>query len=224
VAYESWYNLKPEEIPTNAPFSEDISLLVAGRTVLDVGCGAGNKATFIAGIGAKKVYGIDINGEAVEKAKRDHPSVEFIVEDAERMRFPDSFFDVVNIQGTLACLREQERSIVLNEVYRVLVPRGILHLSEFGLKEGFEQEYVERLRRTQEYGTDISYYADGTEKFWSHNFHREELKTLIKRAGFEICRYKTKVFPTISRRKKIWGHIFIAEKRIISPLERLTHG
>jgi SAM-dependent methyltransferase len=98
---------------------------VAGRRVLDVGCGRGGTVALLATeLDAAEAVGVDLSPEAVEFCRRTHrhEAARFEVGDAEQLPFEDARFDVVtNLESshTYPNLRA-----FLSEVARVLVPGG----------------------------------------------------------------------------------------------------
>jgi len=91
--------------------------------VLDVGCGAGDigvlaKAVLI----TCDVYGVDISGDAVAKA-RSRGIISFLCNvDEQPLPFQDSFFDLVICGEIIEHLFDPDH--LLDEVHRVLKPNG----------------------------------------------------------------------------------------------------
>lgn len=63
------------------------------KTVLCVGCGSGEEASYLKSLGAKKVVGIDISAKLIEIAKKNYPEIEFHVMDMENIKLPKQTFD-----------------------------------------------------------------------------------------------------------------------------------
>ena len=86
-------------------FVQDVN--VAGSLVLDLGCGEGKNAFFLADLGAR-VIATDISMFAIANARRfrplKHPRVSLILGDATRIVFRAALFDVVIAYGLLHCL------------------------------------------------------------------------------------------------------------------------
>lgn len=96
------------------------------KDVLEIGCGAGGGATFIArNYQPRSLIGIDllpVNIAAAE-ARGSVPGLTFAVGDATSLQFPDNSFDVVvNIESS-HCYSSIEK--FLSEVKRVLKPGGV---------------------------------------------------------------------------------------------------
>lgn len=104
--------------------------LAPGLRVLDVGCGIGGSARYLAGEHGCRVVGIDLTAEYVDAAKvlaelvgLEH-AVEFREGNALDLPFPDAAFDVVwteHVQMNIA-----DKKGFYGELARVLVPGGRL--------------------------------------------------------------------------------------------------
>lgn len=103
----------------------------AGRTVLEYGCGAESLAFDLAA-DARDVLSIDISDVAIEQARhtaglRGLRNVEFIVDNAEAMGFPDQHVDVVAGSGIVHHLDIPKS---MREVKRVLRKGGVAIFAE----------------------------------------------------------------------------------------------
>jgi glycosyltransferase involved in cell wall biosynthesis/2-polyprenyl-3-methyl-5-hydroxy-6-metoxy-1,4-benzoquinol methylase len=98
------------------------ALLGWGWRVLDLACGTGYGADFLARRGCR-VWGADVAIDALDFARRRYPRVRFVAADARCLPFPPAFFDAVVSVETLEHLREGETMAA--EVRRVLAPGGI---------------------------------------------------------------------------------------------------
>ncbi len=115
---------------------EFVDAFIAGRTngkkVLDYCCGYGGTARKLAKAGAE-AYGIDISPISIERAKAladqegSPDAVKFLVMDAEATEFPDSFFDLVLINGVLHHL---DLPKAYRELARIVKPDGVVLATE----------------------------------------------------------------------------------------------
>ena len=96
-----------------------------GKSVLEVGCGAGIDLKRFAGGGAK-VTGIDLSKTAIDLAGRNLTqsglNADLFVMNGECMQFPDNMFDVVYAHGVLQYTADTEKMVA--EIHRVLRPGG----------------------------------------------------------------------------------------------------
>ena len=109
------------------------------RDVLEVGCGRGGGASYIARyLHPKSMVGVDIAGSAIQFCRRAHRSegLRFLKGDAENLPFADQSFDVViNIESSF-CYGDMAR--FLSEVGRVLRPGGSFLLADLRLAHEVE--------------------------------------------------------------------------------------
>lgn len=102
--------------------------VVAGKDVLDAGCGVGYGARILAQGGAASVLGVDIAPDAIEQSKTRAGSIaRFAVADLRSLGSPDRSFDVIVCFETIEHVDDSET--VLDELRRVLRPEGVLALS-----------------------------------------------------------------------------------------------
>ncbi len=151
--------------------------------VLDVGCGVGLTACYIAKEYGCKLISIDISEEMIkraeERAKRKgvEDKVEFKVADAQALPLEDDLFDAVISESVNAFIENKQKAI--NEYKRVAKPGGYVGFNEVTWIEKPPPELVEYLS-----------LALGAAEFLTS----EGWKSFLKEAGFSniIARtYKT---------------------------------
>ncbi|MBN2046070.1 MAG: class I SAM-dependent methyltransferase [Anaerolineales bacterium] len=102
--------------------------------VLDVGCGAGVTACFLASKTGCKVMGIDIHPGMVEKSRQRVEreqlvdQVEFRVADVQKLPFSDDTFDAVISESVTAF--PKDKALAVREYVRVTKPGGYIGLNE----------------------------------------------------------------------------------------------
>ena len=98
-----------------------------GQRILDLGCGTGQLTDRIALSGAQ-VIGLDASPEMIGQARQNYPHIEFVLEDAARMRY-DGEFDSVFSNAALHWMLDAEA--VARAIARSL-KRGGKFTAEFG--------------------------------------------------------------------------------------------
>jgi ubiquinone/menaquinone biosynthesis C-methylase UbiE len=102
--------------------------IVAGRRVLDAGCGTAYGSALLAEAGAQEVVGIDLVEDVLIRATSRMPaSVTLQTADVTALPFADGSFDVVVCFEVIEHLNEPE--LALNEFRRVLTEEGVLAVS-----------------------------------------------------------------------------------------------
>jgi ubiquinone/menaquinone biosynthesis C-methylase UbiE len=102
--------------------------------VLDVGCGVGATACYIAKEYGCKVVGVDLSEGMIdrsrERAKRKgvEDRVKFMVADAQNLPFKDDLFDTVISESVTVFLEDKQKAV--SEYARVTKPGGYVGLNE----------------------------------------------------------------------------------------------
>jgi ubiquinone/menaquinone biosynthesis C-methylase UbiE len=147
--------------------------LTKGKTVLDVACGTGYGAGYMAKKGAKKAVGVDISAEAANYAWERYgrgKGTDFVCADGLRLPFTDASFDAVVSFETIEHIRQYGK--FLAECRRVLKQDGLLvcstpnrrifspnlpkPINTFHVKEFWPDEFRRLLGR---YFADVNFYG-----------------------------------------------------------------
>lgn len=137
--------------------------LVKDKVVLDAACGEGY-GTHILSMNAASVNGIDINEDAINRAKEKYQNKEninFLAGSVDKLPFPDRSIDVVISFETIEHISEELQFKFLGEIARVLKEDGVLVMStpnkkiysdlyeyhnEFHVKEFYGNEFYAFLK------------------------------------------------------------------------------
>jgi len=127
-------NIPPEEIPWNIETPPEllVELVDSGKVqpckAIDLGCGAGNSAIYLAGRGFK-VTGIDFSPTAIkiakENAKNKGAKCNFFVADiTDELNEVNQTWDFAYDWGLLHHIFPRKRQKYVENVYRILNPKG----------------------------------------------------------------------------------------------------
>ncbi len=147
--------------------------IIPGQHILDIGCGLGGPARYIAKRFECRVSGVDITKPFVDAANKltalvrmeDHVSV--TQGDGQQLPYPDSTFDGAYVQHVT--MNIARRAAFFAEAYRVLKPGAFFALTEHGLGPRGDPHYP------------VPWSADGT---GSHLIPPAETQVLLDNAGF----------------------------------------
>jgi ubiquinone/menaquinone biosynthesis C-methylase UbiE len=167
--------------------------------VLEVGCGTGNYIIYIESIVGCQCWGIDVSKEMLEKAKERSKKVNFLIGRAEKLEFPEDFFDLVfsvNVIHHITARREY-----FKEAYRVIKAKGKVCTVT-------DSEWILRNRQPL-----TVYFPETLEVDLKRYPKIEELQQIMAQVGFKSIRekmvehyyqlediqaYKNKVFSSLN--------------------------
>jgi ubiquinone/menaquinone biosynthesis C-methylase UbiE len=96
--------------------------------ILDVGAGSGTSLALLAAYGcsARRLHGVDIVAERIERGQAQFPAFDLLVSDGYSLPFADDTFDVVQQITMLSSVHEDVlRETIVAEMRRVLRPDGL---------------------------------------------------------------------------------------------------
>lgn len=182
----------------------DLAGDLAGRSVLDVGCGDGTLALAAWQRGAH-VTGVDPDPRmlpaASNKARILGAPVTFLEARGEQLPFPDRRFDVV-LAVTVLCF-VPDAVALLREMRRVLRPGGRLVIGELGKWS----LWTARRRLRGWLGSPIWRSA----RFWTAT----ELRALVEQAGLKVCEVRGAIYyPPVGALARLMAPVDSAISRI----------
>jgi ubiquinone/menaquinone biosynthesis C-methylase UbiE len=146
-------------------------------SVLDVGCGGGRDAAWLAAGGAA-VTGVDLSAgmlaQARSRAGQTGASPPRLLQmDMRRLAFGDGCFTGAWCSASLLHLPKRDAPAALGEMRRVLVGGGVLLLAlQHGETEGWEP-------------LDAAVYGESVERFFAR-YRAGEAESLLARSGFAV--------------------------------------
>ena len=190
---------EPLEVATNnlTVLMADKGSMADDACVLDVGCGIGNPACFLAERYGCTVTGISTSATGVEHARRRAlergcaDRVSFLIRDGMDNGMPDASFDRVWVLEASHLMPRKD--VLLAECARVLRRGGIVVLCDIMLRR--ELPPAEILRRSRDFLH--LHYAFGHAKLATLGTYRE----LAERAGLDVIELmdiSDPVFPTLA--------------------------
>jgi len=188
-----WYDKNAEQyskaiqnLSSPEQIDEFTKLLSKNAKVLDAGCAAGRDSKLLADEGLN-VIGIDLSPQLIKIAKEKFSKIEFLKGNFLKLPFPEKSFDGIWAHASLLhfdSLTEVKKA--LGEFFRVLKPRGIIHVL-VKAKTGREKFVV------------VSDKVSKHKRFFQF-FTKDEVQSLLEQTGFEII--KTEQYQETERNPK----------------------
>ena len=176
-----------------------------GDRLLDVACGTGESACFLAEKFGARVCGIDHSQEMVRRAENKAEAREldalFKVADAASLPFNDSEFDIVICECTLCFL---DKAHVLSEMVRVVRPGGYIGMHDLCWREGASDSLKHTLMEIE--GEDPE-----TLEGWSKLFEGAGLAQIVAVDKSEV---KSRWMREVRKQLGISGQLSLALKVI----------
>ncbi len=115
---------------------------LAGRRILDVGCGTGEQLGMFEDWGASPegLFGVDLMPERIRAAQQNFPGITFQLANAESLPFPDGFFNLVATFTVFTSILNREMTAnICGEISRVLAPGGGVLWYDFRVNNPFNK-------------------------------------------------------------------------------------
>ena len=151
---------------------EFIDLVAKNGKILDIGCGTGTDAGYMASKGFE-IIGIDLSEEMLKAAKKKFPHIDFRIADMRKLTFDKEQFDGIFTAFSLFHLPKKDVPNVLKNLYDFLKPNGPIYIT---IQEGKSEEIF------------INEPLKLDEKIFLNIMSSKEIKELIENAGFVIIK------------------------------------
>lgn len=191
--------------PNGEPFGRFLRTEdVAGKEVLEVGCGMGTHASMLAQAGAR-LTAVDLTERAIEMTRRRFEvfNLEGRIEraDAEHLQFANNSFNMVWSWGVIHHSSSMEKC--LSEITRVLRPRGRLLLMVYyrpSLVYYMHAGLIRGVLLGQLFRRSLDeIYTAASDGFYARVFNKAELNTLLaadyEQVKLTVIGLKGELFP-----------------------------
>ena len=175
------------------------------KKILDVGCGYGTSLKYFHSLGYKNIYGIDPDKELIKTIPSEIAEVKIGV--AQKIPYPDEFFDVVFVNGALHHVPSQKEFYkeAVKELDRVLKPGGHVFFME-------PARYWAKI--FCELGANILGVVSKTFKDWADAIYDERAELHYFMKNYPIFRngFKERNYNVVSDTYFIFSWLYSAQK------------
>ncbi len=150
--------------------------------ILEIACGPGNVSSYLLSKRPDfRITGIDLAPKMIELARRNNPSVDYILMDCRKIKEIDKTFDAVMCSFCLPSLSEKEVSHLISDIAVIAKAGAVCYFStmegDYG-KSGFEK-------------TSFS----GEDEIFIYYHCEEFLRKEFRVNGFELIEFCRKLYP-----------------------------
>ena len=135
---QSYWNSVSKTKNFTTPFQSDIfsTMVPKSGSILDVGCGYGRTLDELYRLGYRRLSGIDFSSGMIKRGKNLYPYLDLQTKKSDTIDFDDNSFDAVILFAVLTCIvNDNEQRFLIDEIFRVLKPGGILYVNDFLLND-----------------------------------------------------------------------------------------
>lgn len=144
--------------------------------ILDLCCGSGQATQFLLQY-SQQVTGLDASPKSLQRARQNVPGAEYVEGLAEQMPFGDRCFDLVHVSVALHEMAPVQLQQILQEVYRVLQPGGMLAIVDLHAPTNWL------------FWPGLSAFVLLFETETAWQFLKTDLPQLLQEIGFQLNRY-----------------------------------
>jgi SAM-dependent methyltransferase len=200
---------------------------VAGKRVLDCGCGSGEYVRSLVGLGAR-AWGVELSGDKLRLVPADLKG-RVVAGDLAQVALGDAAVDITLLNEVLEHVPDDRQ--VLREMHRILKPGGTLVIFSPNRCYPFETHGAFLGRsdvRLPHYVPFVPYIplvlSTAVLRFWARNYWPGELRRLVRGCGFSIIHtdYVWQTFEGLSHHQpRLLSWLSPVFRRISAALERI---
>lgn len=208
---KDYWNSIADKKEFTTPFHPEIleKYLNKDDFIVDIGCGYGRTLRQLKDNGYSNLRGYDISEKMIERGKNENPDLDLRIKDPDTIDLEDNSVDGIILFAVLtAIIDDDEQKALIDEIYRVLKPGGILYLNDFLLNDD-----ERNLKRYDEYKDELGVYGAFKLPEGATLRHFDESYIFELLNSFEKREYERQIYPTMNGHTSN-GFYYIGEKSI----------
>jgi len=134
--FEYWDSVSSAKTFTHPLDIDRFSSVVSQHAnILDFGCGYGRTCDELYCMGFRNIVGVDSSQKMIERGRKEYPHIHLKRLNADNLPYDPDMFDAVILFAVLTCIPTNDgQRALINEIYRVLRPGGIIYVSDYWLQ------------------------------------------------------------------------------------------
>ncbi len=135
--FKYWDSVSSSKIFTHSVDIVRFNAVVSEQAnILDFGCGYGRICDELFNNGFKNIVGVDSSQKMIERGKKEYPHLYLRALEENNLPYDPDLFDTVILFAVLTCIPTNNgQQSLIDEIYRVLRPGGIIYISDYWLQE-----------------------------------------------------------------------------------------
>ncbi|WP_051249670.1 class I SAM-dependent methyltransferase [Maridesulfovibrio zosterae] len=175
--------------------------------ILDVGCGYGRIMSLLHKSGFENIKGVEPSDSLRKRGREYDSSLDLRELKDNQISFTDNSFDAALLVAVLTCIpKDEDQTALINEIYRVLRPDGVLYINDFLLNS--DERNLKRYAEFEaKYSTFGVFELEGGGVL--RHFSPEHIEMLL--TNFQTVEYKEVIYTTMNGNKSM-GFYYIGRK------------
>lgn len=173
LAQHYWNEIGATKVFEDPLYLDKLSpFLSPNAQIAEYGCGYGRMMRILKSAGYQNLVGFDFAPNMIKRGRKENPDLDLrLLEKTGVIPYEDASFDALVMATVLCCITdEKELEVLINEIRRVLKPRGVVYITDFLICEDprSQQKYASGLKQfgawgiyTTNEGLAVRHYTTG---------------------------------------------------------------
>lgn len=197
LAQQYWNDIGAKKVFEDPLYLDKLSLFLSPEAqIVEYGCGYGRMMRLLKSAGYRNLVGFDFAPNMIARGLNENPDLDLrLLEKAGVMPCSNGFVDALVMSTVLCCItNEKELKALIDEIRRVLKPKGVLYMTDFLISEHprYHEKYASGLKRFGIWGVYTT-----NENLTVRHYSTETIMDLLR--SFDIQWFEQFDFKTMNQ-------------------------